>query len=67
MNLRERREEKGYTQQRLAEAVGVTQVAISLVESGDRQPSITLAKKIARVLDFDWVQFYDDMDGVDEE
>lgn len=59
MELKEKREKKGYTQQRLADAVGVTQTAISLIESGDRNPSIPLAKKIGQALGFNWTEFYD--------
>lgn len=59
MDLKEKREQKGYTQQRLADEVGVTQTAISLIESGDRNPSILLAKKIGHVLGFNWTEFYE--------
>lgn len=58
--LRKKREECGYTQQRLADAVGVTQTAISLIESGDRLPSVPLAKKIGNVLGFEWSELYND-------
>lgn len=58
--LREKREAKRYTQQGLADAVGVTQTAISLIESGDRLPSVQLAKKIARILEFPWMDFFED-------
>lgn len=68
MDLKEKREKKGYTQQRLADAVGVTQTAISLIESGDRNPSIPLAKEIGHVLGFSWTEFYDapQEEGVEE-
>ena len=59
MGLKERREKKGYTQQMLADEVGVTQTAISLIESGDRNPSIPLAKKIGSLLGFKWTEFYE--------
>ena len=62
MDLKEKREKKGYTQQRLAYEVGVTQTAISLIESGDRAPSVLLAKKIGQVLDFTWTEFFEATD-----
>lgn len=58
--LRERREERGYTQQRLAAAVGVTQTAISLIESGERKPSVKVARRLGNLLDFDWTELFDD-------
>lgn len=59
MTLRAKRKEKGYTQKRLADAVGVTQTAISLIESGERLPSVPLAKKIGDTLGFAWTKFYE--------
>lgn len=60
MTIRERREAKGYTQQRLADEVGLTQTAISLIENGERSPSVKVAKRLGYVLDFNWMECYDD-------
>lgn len=45
------REEKGLTQQTLAEKLYVTRQAVSRWECGARQPDLLTAKKIARILD----------------
>lgn len=60
MTIQERREAKGYTQKRLADEVGCTQTAISLIESGERSPSVKLAKKIGQILGFNWIDCYEE-------
>ena len=54
------RKEKGLSQQELADLTGVSQKMVYLVEMGQRRPSVDLAKKIAKVLEFDWTKFYED-------
>lgn len=49
--LREVREGRGLTQQRLAEAAGVSRKTINTVERGVFVPSTILALKLAEVLD----------------
>ncbi|WP_457751174.1 helix-turn-helix transcriptional regulator [Thermococcus sp.] len=46
--LRELREEKGLTQEKLAKALGVTRQTIIAIEKGRYDPSLRLAFKIAR-------------------
>ena len=60
MDLKDRREKQGYTQQRLALAVGVTQTAISLIENGERKPSVKVARRLGSLLGFDWTELFDD-------
>jgi len=48
--LRELREEKGLTQERLAELVDVTRQTILFLEKGKYNPSLRLAWSISRVL-----------------
>lgn len=48
------------TQAKLASRVGVTQVAISLIETGERKPSVQMAKKIASVLDIAWPDLFEE-------
>ncbi len=45
------REQKKLKQSALANRVGVHQSEISMIETGERQPSVYLAGKIAKVLD----------------
>jgi len=43
------REENGVTQHDIAAAVGVTRWTINRIELGDRQPSVSLARKLVRL------------------
>ena len=58
-DLREIRKEKGFTQQTLAEASGVSQSQIARYESGKRQPRPKIAQRIGAVCDFAWTKFYE--------
>lgn len=49
-NLKKIRKQKGYTQTRLAKAVGVTYTTICYIEGGQRKPSLQLLIKIATEL-----------------
>jgi len=49
--LRKAREEKGMTQQSLAERLYVTRQAVSRWECGDRYPDLLTTKKISQILD----------------
>ena len=66
MNIKLEREKKLLTQQQLADLVGVDRTLISKIENGAATPSVTTAKKIAAVLGFDWVKFFED-DSNDEQ
>ena len=48
--LRERRNQREWTQEALAQAVGVTRQTIIAVEQGKHEPSVRLALEIARAL-----------------
>ena len=47
-NIRDRRAERGWTQQDLAERVGVSRQTVIAVENGKYDPSLPLAIRIAR-------------------
>lgn len=49
-SMKDCREKAGLTQERLAEAVGLSQETISQYENGTRVPNVIVAKKIASVL-----------------
>ena len=49
--IKERRRERGMTQQQLASALGVSRQTIISLESGKYNPSILLAHSIARLFD----------------
>ena len=54
------RKAKGFTQSEVARRSFVTQAAYCNIENGERAPSVSTAKKIAEVLDFDWTMFFSD-------
>ena len=60
VNLKEKREAKNMSQQQLADKVGISRQAISNIEIGAAKPDVNHAKLIGRVLEFNWVLFYDD-------
>ena len=60
INLKTAREEKGLSQNSLAQAVGVVRQTISNIECGLNTPSVELAKKLGEVLEFNWVEFFDE-------
>ncbi len=47
-NVRDRRAERGWTQQDLAERLGVSRQTVISVENGKYDPSLPLAMRIAR-------------------
>lgn len=47
-------------QKDIALELGVTQQAIFNWENGSRTPNPNLAKKIAKILNFDWTKFYEE-------
>lgn len=63
MDLKSERVKKGLTQQQLADDVGVDRTLISKLESGDSAPRVPTAKKIAKVLGFEWALFYESRMG----
>ncbi len=54
----------GRAQAQIAKAAGITQQMYSLIELGERRPSVEVAKKIAAVLGFDWTRFFEDEDDL---
>ena len=60
LDLRKIREAAGMTQGQLAEKVGVIRQTISNIECGVALPSIPTAKAIAEVLEFNWIEFFEE-------
>lgn len=57
--LIEKRNAKNLSQIELSLKVGISQQALSKYESGERNPSVETAKKIAKALGFKWTKFYE--------
>lgn len=51
------REKKGMTQEEVAKLVGISRSAYGHIESGERGVTVTNAKKIAMILEFNWILF----------
>lgn len=58
--LKEIRESKGYTQESLAEKVGIAKTTYASYEQGHRQPSILNAKRLSEILEVPWTIFFDE-------
>lgn len=58
--LRSRRIELNLSEKAVANAVGIKQAPYHRIETGQSNPRVENAKKIARLLDFDWRLFYPD-------
>jgi len=64
--MKKLRREHNMTQEQLARKVGMSRTMITEIENGNANPSVAAAKKIAAVLGFNWVKFFED-DGNDEQ
>lgn len=58
--LAEIRIARGKTGKAVALEAGIAQQMYSAIETGQRQPSVGTAKKIAAVLGFEWTRFFED-------
>lgn len=65
MNLKKIRKGANLTQKQLAIKCGCERSTIGKIEAGAINPSVRLAKKIAKVLNFDWTLFYKDEEEKD--
>ena len=61
--LKEQRTKKNLTMRQVCDEVDISEGYYSMIESGERRPSVETAKKIAAVLRFDWTQFFPDEKG----
>ena len=59
LDLKAYREKKKITQGQLATACGVSKQTIYYIERRERNPSIPLAQRIAKVLGFKWTEFFE--------
>lgn len=59
IDLKKLRENQNLTQEQLAAAIGKTRTLITAIETGQTNPSVDTAKKLAELLKFDWVLFFE--------
>ncbi|MGK4115693.1 helix-turn-helix transcriptional regulator [Lysinibacillus capsici] len=53
------REKKGMTQEEVAKLVGISRSAYGHIESGERGVTVKNANKIAMILEFNWILFFE--------
>lgn len=58
--LLEIRRKRNETQQQTADYLGIAQSTYACLESGTRNPSVPVAKKIGNALGFSWTDFFSD-------
>lgn len=54
------RQNQNKTHEDVATDCKITRQFYSMIENGERTPSVDTAKKIAEVLGFSWTKFYED-------
>lgn len=57
-NLKQLREDKNMRQYDLAQKAGISRSYYTMIENGKKRPSPKVAKRIAKILEFDWTIFY---------
>lgn len=60
VDLQRIREAAKLTQEQLAQKVDVKRTTISNIECGIAKPSVDLAKKLGKILNFNWTDFYNE-------
>ena len=62
IDLKELRTAKGMTQEQLAKECEVQRTTITMIEIGENKPSIELAKKLGKIFEVAWSDFFEDSD-----
>ncbi|WP_367888448.1 helix-turn-helix transcriptional regulator [Bacillus wiedmannii] len=58
--LLEKRKNKEKTQDYIAYKARISRSMYAMIESGERNPSVPVAKNIAKAINFDWTLFFED-------
>ncbi|SFP09426.1 helix-turn-helix transcriptional regulator [Salibacterium halotolerans] len=57
--LEEARNNKELNHRQVAESVGIKRQYYGMIESGERTPSVSVAKNIGNILEVDWTLFFE--------
>lgn len=57
--LKQKRIASDFTQEEVAKRCGIARTTFAMIEQGERDPSVKVAKEIARVLNFKWTLFFE--------
>ncbi|REJ29256.1 helix-turn-helix transcriptional regulator [Caldibacillus debilis] len=60
MWLKQKREELGLTQEQVAASAKIARTTYAMIEQNQRDPSVNVAKRIAKTLNFEWTLFFED-------
>lgn len=58
--LKALRMQKGFTQQDVATKAAIERSYYTMIETGQRKPSVIVAKAIGSAMGFDWTIFFED-------
>lgn len=58
VNLKEKRDLQGMTQVQVCDRVNIALRTYQYYERGERIPPVHIAKRIAKILGFEWEEFY---------
>ena len=59
MDLKAQRKAKGFTQQEIAKAVGLSRAAYTNIENNKRNLTVKTAQKLGIILDIPWPKLFD--------
>ncbi|MBN6889806.1 putative transcriptional regulator [Cytobacillus horneckiae] len=59
--LLDKRKSLNLTQEQVANKAGIARTTFASIEKGERNPSVLNAKRIAKVLNFNWTIFFEDI------
>ena len=65
--LKELRKSSNMTQEQLAKKAGISRTMITEIENGNVDPSVRVAKRIAAVMGFHWMRFFEDEEDKETE
>lgn len=54
------RDSKGYSQEEVADSIGITRQYYGMIESGVRNPRVPLAQNIGNFLNINWTLFFEE-------
>lgn len=60
VSIRDHRKARKLSQSQLGREIGLTRQAVSQLELGRNKPDVETAKKLGKVLGFDWWRLYED-------
>lgn len=58
VNLKYLRQNKGLTQDKISKLIGISKSYYVMLESHTRTPSVKLAQKLSKILNFPWEDFF---------